>query len=465
MPPATSPPPSSPACRRSGSSSTTRRPPSRRSSASLGLELWSGDAAQLAFVGAKAHTLILAPPGRGWLPTGRPAEPHAATVTVTGGAAGAVVLAGVAGAQRPAQRLTRRAARGSASPRFSKPIEPDGVMETRGSSSVTQVRPRSLAHRSSSPRCVAHRGHPRQPGLPHGVAQRVGSGSTIAPIGACTDHPARRQPLDEADERRRLGLRARRAPGRELHHLLRLAAPAAERRAALPVARREVAVEVHPRRVAARAQQRAVRIGRQHDRAPQVGERDHAERGRERDGGLVLVTVNRREDERRPRRERAEHLERPALARGPEALGAMPDEAALRERHLGHARIGSQARMPLMIARRGTRCRGCRTRRRPRRRRGSWRAWRSCGLFLHCEGGGGGAAPGRGELQLGRARLARAQEPLGEQDPGADGDGAGDERDLVAADQGARGRRGRRPAGPSCARRRWCSGRRARARR
>jgi catechol 2,3-dioxygenase-like lactoylglutathione lyase family enzyme len=60
----------------------------------LGLELWSGDAEQLAFVGAKARTLILAPPGRGWLPTGRPSEPHAVTVTVTGGADGAVVLAG-----------------------------------------------------------------------------------------------------------------------------------------------------------------------------------------------------------------------------------------------------------------------------------------------------------------------------------------------------------------------------------
>ena len=59
----------------------------------VGLELWSGSAAQLAFVGAKAHTLILAPPARGWLPTGRPAEAHAATVTVSGGSAGAVVLA------------------------------------------------------------------------------------------------------------------------------------------------------------------------------------------------------------------------------------------------------------------------------------------------------------------------------------------------------------------------------------
>ncbi len=59
----------------------------------LGLEFWSGDAAQLAFVGAKAHTLILAPAGRGWLPTGRAAEPHAATVTLTGGTTGEVVLA------------------------------------------------------------------------------------------------------------------------------------------------------------------------------------------------------------------------------------------------------------------------------------------------------------------------------------------------------------------------------------
>jgi catechol-2,3-dioxygenase len=70
----------------------------------LELELWSGDAEQLAFVGAKAHTLILAPPGRGWLPTGRPAEPHGAKITVTGGAAQAVVLA-----ESP-QRSVRRSA-------------------------------------------------------------------------------------------------------------------------------------------------------------------------------------------------------------------------------------------------------------------------------------------------------------------------------------------------------------------
>jgi len=44
-----------------------------------GLELWSGsiDAPDaLGFVGEKGRTLILARPGRGWLPTGRPAEAH-----------------------------------------------------------------------------------------------------------------------------------------------------------------------------------------------------------------------------------------------------------------------------------------------------------------------------------------------------------------------------------------------------
>jgi hypothetical protein len=44
-----------------------------------GLELWSGSIDEpdtLGFVGEKGRTLILAPPGRGWLPTGRPAEPH-----------------------------------------------------------------------------------------------------------------------------------------------------------------------------------------------------------------------------------------------------------------------------------------------------------------------------------------------------------------------------------------------------
>jgi hypothetical protein len=47
--------------------------------AELDLPLWSGtadDPERLAFVGEKGRTLILAEEGRGWLPTGRPAEIH-----------------------------------------------------------------------------------------------------------------------------------------------------------------------------------------------------------------------------------------------------------------------------------------------------------------------------------------------------------------------------------------------------
>jgi hypothetical protein len=46
--------------------------------AELGLELWDGtlERGRLAFLGERARTLILAPPGRGWLPTGRAAEAH-----------------------------------------------------------------------------------------------------------------------------------------------------------------------------------------------------------------------------------------------------------------------------------------------------------------------------------------------------------------------------------------------------
>lgn len=45
----------------------------------LGLQLWDGTIEgrdTLAFVGERGRTFILAPIGRGWLPTGRPAEPH-----------------------------------------------------------------------------------------------------------------------------------------------------------------------------------------------------------------------------------------------------------------------------------------------------------------------------------------------------------------------------------------------------
>ncbi len=45
----------------------------------VGLELWDGSVDpknSLGFVGEQGRTLILAPTSRGWLPTGRPAEPH-----------------------------------------------------------------------------------------------------------------------------------------------------------------------------------------------------------------------------------------------------------------------------------------------------------------------------------------------------------------------------------------------------
>ena len=45
----------------------------------VGLELWDGSVEgknHLGFVGEQGRTLILAPIGRPWMPTGRPAEPH-----------------------------------------------------------------------------------------------------------------------------------------------------------------------------------------------------------------------------------------------------------------------------------------------------------------------------------------------------------------------------------------------------
>jgi len=55
------------------------RPKLLRRLEAVGLELWDGTVEaenRLAFVGEQGRTLILAPPGRGWMPTGRPAEPH-----------------------------------------------------------------------------------------------------------------------------------------------------------------------------------------------------------------------------------------------------------------------------------------------------------------------------------------------------------------------------------------------------
>jgi hypothetical protein len=62
----------------------------------LGLELWDGslDEGRLAFLGERARTLILGPAGRGWLPTGRPAELHPVEAELSGLAAGSVELEG-----------------------------------------------------------------------------------------------------------------------------------------------------------------------------------------------------------------------------------------------------------------------------------------------------------------------------------------------------------------------------------
>jgi hypothetical protein len=61
----------------------------------LGLELWDGtldEESRLAFVGERGRTLILAPAGRGWMPTGRPSEPHPVEAELTGAEPGTVEL-------------------------------------------------------------------------------------------------------------------------------------------------------------------------------------------------------------------------------------------------------------------------------------------------------------------------------------------------------------------------------------
>ena len=61
----------------------------------LELEVWDGSVdgpGDLAFVGERARTLILCPAGRGWLPTGRPAEPHPVEVVLSGPAEGEALL-------------------------------------------------------------------------------------------------------------------------------------------------------------------------------------------------------------------------------------------------------------------------------------------------------------------------------------------------------------------------------------
>ena len=63
----------------------------------LDLTLWDGELdepGRLAFLGERARTLILSPEGRGWLPTGRPGEPHPVDVVLTGPPTGEVTTAG-----------------------------------------------------------------------------------------------------------------------------------------------------------------------------------------------------------------------------------------------------------------------------------------------------------------------------------------------------------------------------------
>jgi catechol 2,3-dioxygenase-like lactoylglutathione lyase family enzyme len=52
----------------------------------LGVHLYDGTIGPdgLAFYGERARTFILAPSGRGWLPTGRPAEPHPVAAVISG---------------------------------------------------------------------------------------------------------------------------------------------------------------------------------------------------------------------------------------------------------------------------------------------------------------------------------------------------------------------------------------------
>jgi D-alanyl-D-alanine carboxypeptidase len=61
----------------------------------VGLELWDGtleEEGRLAFVGERGRTLILAPPGRGWMPTGRAAERHPVEAELLGPTDGEVEL-------------------------------------------------------------------------------------------------------------------------------------------------------------------------------------------------------------------------------------------------------------------------------------------------------------------------------------------------------------------------------------
>jgi catechol 2,3-dioxygenase-like lactoylglutathione lyase family enzyme len=71
------------------------RPAMASALARLGIHLWRGSLDEpdgLAFAGERGRTLILCPPGRGWLPLRRPAEPHPAELLLAGVGAGSVEL-------------------------------------------------------------------------------------------------------------------------------------------------------------------------------------------------------------------------------------------------------------------------------------------------------------------------------------------------------------------------------------
>ena len=72
-------------------------PAMARALGSLGIKLWDGtidEPGRLAFMGGRDGVLILAPLGRGWMPTGRPAETHPVEALVVGEQEGEVVLPG-----------------------------------------------------------------------------------------------------------------------------------------------------------------------------------------------------------------------------------------------------------------------------------------------------------------------------------------------------------------------------------
>jgi catechol 2,3-dioxygenase-like lactoylglutathione lyase family enzyme len=67
------------------------------------LRLWDGAVSpgRLAFFGERTKTLIVAEPGRGWLPRGRPAEAHPADLTITGIPAAEITVGGYRIRSRP----------------------------------------------------------------------------------------------------------------------------------------------------------------------------------------------------------------------------------------------------------------------------------------------------------------------------------------------------------------------------